>query len=185
MNNEPPPEISNEDLRRWVDRVGDATIPLFAGFGFATLIVVNEDAGKFRWPGLTILVLTIASVSLILSVQGTHQARMYLPMLADFQAQREIGSPANFEDKKSDEYKRARRAGQGTRLAYHVGVVSLLAGLALALAPPNGTGIDYALRWSASAVAFSAFLLEFRSTARQWVPRRHGSQHDQPLGPPS
>lgn len=190
MNNRSAPSVSNEDLRRWIDRVGDATIPLFAGFGFATLIVVCEDSSKFRWPALTIFVLTIASVSLIVSVQGRHQARMYLPTLEDFQAQRESkGPPANWENEKSYEYKRARLSGQGTRLTYHAGIVSLLAGLALALAPPGGTAIDYALRWSSSAIAFAACLLEFGSTLRQWVPelrqwvpRRYRDQHGQPPG---
>jgi peptidoglycan/LPS O-acetylase OafA/YrhL len=183
MNNRPAPAISNEDLRRWIDRIGDATIPLFAGFGFATLIVVCADASKFRWPALTIFVLTIASVFLIMSVQGTHQARMYLPTLEDFQAQRESkGPPANWEDENSHEYKRARSWGQGTRLAYHAGIVALLAGLALALAPPGGTDTDYILRWSASAIAFFACLGEFRSIVLQWIPRRHRGQHDQSPG---
>jgi hypothetical protein len=182
MNSRSAPAISNEDLRRWIDRAGDATIPLFAGFGFATLIVVCEDASKFRWPALTIFVLTIASVSLIMSVQGSHQARMYLPTREDFQAQRESNRE---EDKNSHEYKRARSWGQGTRLMYHVGIVSLLAGLALALGPPSGTGADYALRWSASGIAFFACLAEFGSTVRQWIPRRHRGQHDESPGPPS
>jgi hypothetical protein len=180
MNNRSPLGISNEDLRRWIDRVGDATIPLFAGFSFATLIVVCQDSSKFRWPSLTIFVLTIASVSLIGSVQGRHQARMYLPTLEDFRVQRESkGSPAKWEDESSDEYKRARLSGQLTRLTYHVGIVSLLAGLGLALAPPGGMATDYVLRWSASPIAFFACLLEFGGTARQWVPRHHHDQHDQ------
>ncbi len=174
MNNRSAPGISNEDLRRWVDRAGDATIPLFAAFGFATLILVCSDVSKFRWPGLTILVLTIASVSLIMSVQGTHQARMYLPTLEDFRAQRgSEGSPANRENENCHEYKRARFWGGGTRLTYHAGIVSLLAGLALALAPPGGKGIEYVLRWSASAIAFFVCLLEFGLVLREWVPRRH------------
>jgi hypothetical protein len=173
MNNRSAPAISNEDLRRWIDRVGDATIPLFAGFGFATLIVVCADASKFRWPALTILVFTIASVSLILSVQGRHQANMYLPMPEDFQAQRKSSGPSALEDKNLHEYRRARYFGQGTRLAYHVGIVSLLAGLVLALAPPGGTGADHALRWSASAIAFFACLVEFGSFVQQWIPGLH------------
>src|SRR6266516_981368 len=193
MNNRSAPSISNEDLRRWIDRVGDATIPLFAGFSFATLIVVCQDSSKFRWPAPTIFVLTIASVFLIVSVQGRHQARMYLPMLEDFQVQRESkGHPASWENENSYEYRRARLSGQGTRLTYHVGIVSLLAGLALALAPPGGTAIGYALRWSASAIAFSACLLEFGTMLRQWiprlrqwVPRRYRDQHHQSPGSPS
>jgi len=167
-----------------VDRVGDATIPLFAGFGFATLILVSEDANKFRWSGLTILVLAIASVSLILSVQSTHQARMYLPTLEDFQAQRESGgSLPNWLNENSREYKWARLWGTVTRASYHLGMVLLLGGLALVLAPPGGKGIDYVLRWSASAIAFSACLLGFVATFSQWLPRRHRRQHDQSSKP--
>lgn len=190
MDNRSAPRISNEDLRRWIDRVGDATIPLFAGFSFATLIVVCQDSSKFRWPALTIFVLTIASVSLIGSVQGRHQARMYLPTFEDFQMQRESkGPPVNWENENSYEYKRARFSGQSTRLTYHAGIVSLLAGLALALAPPGGTALDNALRWSASAIASFACLFEFGATLRQWVPtlrqwvpQRYRDQHEQSPG---
>jgi hypothetical protein len=79
-----------------------------------------------------------------------------------------------------DRARRALAVKSCTRLAYHAGIVSLLAGLALALAPPSGMGMDYALRWSASAIAFFACLLEFRSIFRQWVPRRDRGQHNQP-----
>lgn len=181
MNSGSAPRPSNEDLRRWVDRVGDATIPLFAGFSFATLIVVTEDAGKFRWPGLTILVLAIASVSLIMAVQGTHQARMYLPELGDFQVQRGSEAPqGNGESVRPNDYRRARFWGESTRAAYHLGIVSLLAGVALALAPPGGSGMDSGLRWSASAIAFSVCLLESGVILRDpgyrlFRPRRPGT----------
>jgi hypothetical protein len=186
MKNGSAPEITNEDLRRWVDRIGDATIPLFAGFGFTTLTIVSADADKFRWPGLTILVLAITSAFLIMAVQSTHQARMYLPTLEDFQKLRESeDSPPNWANENSVEYKRARIWGTATRATYHLGIVSLLAGLGLALAPPGSKGVDYVLRWSASAIAFSVCLLEFAGTSRQWLPRRHRHQHDQSPGYPN
>ena len=182
MKNGSAPEISNEDLRRWVDRIGDATIPLFAGFGFTTLIIVSTDANKFRWPGPTILVLGITSVLLIMAVQSTHQARMRLPTLEDFQRLRETeDSPPNWADENSEKYKSARRWGTGTRATYHLGIVLLLAGLGLALAPPGG-GIDYALWWSASIIAFVGYGLELVVTFPQWLPRRHRHQYDQPPG---
>jgi hypothetical protein len=149
---------NGEDLR-WVQAVGDVTIPLFAGFSVTSVIVVSDDASNFRWPGPTILVLAIASVSLVAAVQCAYHARMYLR------------DPAQSEVSSAD---RGRRWAIGTRIFYHCGIVMLLAGLGLALAPLSGKGIDNSLRWVATFIASLAalgqvaFIFEFwRSRSRR------------------
>ncbi len=93
---------------------------------------------------------------------------MYLPRLEDFQPQGgSEGFPASRGNENSPEYKRGRFWGKSTRVTYHMGIVSLLAGLALAIAPPSGKDVDYVLRWSASAIAFSVCLLELGVILRQ------------------
>ena len=44
-------------VRTWIDSVGTVTLPLLAGFSITSVVVAADDAGNFRWPGLTILVL--------------------------------------------------------------------------------------------------------------------------------
>ena len=140
MSNGSDTRPSNEEDLRWVHAVGDVTIPLFAGFSVTSVIVVSDDAGNFRWPGPTILVLAIASVSLVAAVQCAYHARMY-------SAQPEA-SPADKEKPWSI----------GTRIFYHCGIVMLLAGLGLALAPLSDKGIAHYLRWIATCIASLAAL---------------------------
>lgn len=136
------------DLGKWVHAVGEVPIPLLAGFSVTSVLVVTNDAAKFRWPGLAILALTIASVALIASVQCAYHARLYLP------PQAEGFSSPRFSDRKGKAWAR------WTRISYHCGIVALLAGLGLALAPLSGKGMENGLRWSATVIAFSACLGE-------------------------
>jgi hypothetical protein len=130
-------------LGRWIYVVGGVTIPLLAGFSVTSVLVVTSDAAKFRWSGPAILALTIASVALIASVQCTYIARLYLP------PQAEASSNPRFSDKKG------KRWARWTQITYHCGIVALLAGLGLALAPLHAKGVENGLRWLATGLAFS------------------------------
>jgi uncharacterized membrane protein HdeD (DUF308 family) len=116
-------------LSEWVKAISEVTTPLLAGFSVTSVIAVSADSDKFRWPGQAILALTIASVALIVAVLAAYHARMYL----------------HSED--------GKLWVALTRNAYHVGVLALLAGLALVLAPLNSKGLSGNLRWSATCVA--------------------------------
>ncbi len=130
----PPNEEYN---RSWVHAVGETTIPLLAGFSVTSVIVVSDDATNFRWPGLTVLALGFASVILIAAVQSSYLARLAF-------------SSAVETSKATSGNAWAGRM----RLAYYCGIVALLAGLGLALAPLHGKGVENALRWIASIIAF-------------------------------
>jgi hypothetical protein len=130
----PPDEDYNS---RWVHAVGETTIPLLAGFSVTSVIVVSDDAANFRWPGLTVLALGFASVVLIAAVQSSYLAR--------------LAFSSEVETSKATSGK--AWAGR-MRLAYYCGIVALLAGLGLALAPLHGKSMENALRWIASIIAF-------------------------------
>jgi hypothetical protein len=53
----------------WAKSVGNVAAPLLAGFSLTSVIVVSEDAGKFRWGDAAIVSLAIAAVALIVAVQ--------------------------------------------------------------------------------------------------------------------
>ena len=108
-------------LESWVRSVGTTTLPLLAGFFTTSVVVVTDGAHHFFAPGVTILLLTTASVSLILAVQRAYHVCMFL---AD-------GSSAG--DDGANVWRLLRR----TRRAYRIGVVLFLAGLAFAVAPQN------------------------------------------------
>lgn len=56
---------SGDPSLEWRNAVGTVVAPLLAGFSFTTVVVVSASAANFRWPGLTIFVLTIAVLLLI------------------------------------------------------------------------------------------------------------------------
>jgi hypothetical protein len=140
---------SNEDVfERWTGAVGEVAAPILAGFSFTAVIIVTDDAVNFRWPGAVILTLTIATLLLILAIQGSGQARMH------------------FSSKAEEPEAAAFRADQGrkwavrSRLCHQWGLVALLAGLGSALAPLHGGGAEGNLRWCASIAAFAACVLQ-------------------------
>lgn len=150
----PGPEQSAEaELRQWIRAVGDVTTPLLAGFSVASVIVVSDDAGNFRWPGATILVLAIAAITLIAAVQCAYHTRLYLSTDPPWGA----------------------RWAKGTRIFYHGGIVALLAGLGLALAPPHGTGTEAGLRWLAMGITLFAAAGESAVIIVFWMQRRRKS----------
>jgi hypothetical protein len=151
-------------LARWVDSVGSATLPLLAGFSTASVIVVSDDAANFRWPGAAILALTIAAVVLIAAVQCAYHARIYLADKSDREhsptpAQDTDRKDANTQDERSQQdrdYQLGLAWTRWTQRAYHYGIIALLAGLALAVAPHHATGAQGSLQWFATGVAFAA-----------------------------
>lgn len=130
-----------ERFRSWIDTVGTITLPLLAGFSITFVIVVSDDAANFLLPGAAILVLAFAAVVLIIAVQCAYHARVYLV-------------------EQDPDYKRGLRWARWTRRFYDAGLLALLAGLALVVAPHSAAGIQAGLRWSAFGLAWAAFLGE-------------------------
>jgi small neutral amino acid transporter SnatA (MarC family) len=115
---------------RWAKSVGNVAAPLLAGFSLTSVIVVSEDAGKFRWADAAIVSLAIAAVALIVAVQCSKYIHR--------------------------EYDNAVRWYGWTRISYHTGIVALLLGLAFVLAPLHAAGSPDAPRWVACFLAFAA-----------------------------
>jgi hypothetical protein len=143
-----------------IDSVGGVAAPLLAGFSLASVIVISEDAGSFRWPGAAILGFTIAAVMLIGTVQCAFNARQYIWSGADVRA----WWPDMKENSEREERLRAEQDWAfgrwqtwtaWTRGTYALGILALLIALAFAL-PPHNLGTQDGLRWTASGVAFAA-----------------------------
>ena len=144
-----------------IDSIGSVASPLLAGFSLATIILVSSNAKSFRWPGAAILVLTIAAVTLIGTVQFAYNARQYLWSGADvLNWWPEMASSSELEtllrDEQAEAFHRWERWASWTRVAYSCGIIALVAGLALALPPKHGSGVQDSLRWIGAGVAFFA-----------------------------
>ena len=129
-------------VERWIDSVGTVTLPLLAGFSITSVVVVSDDAGNFRWPGLTILVLTFAALVLLGAVQSAYHARLYL-------------------SKDDPDYDKARFWVWWTRTLYDSDLLALLAGLGLVVVPVRYVGREAGFRWAAAGLALCACVVEF------------------------
>ena len=163
-----------------VDSVGTVAAPLLSGFSLASAVLVANNADDFRWPGAAMLALTIAAVTLIGAVECAFHARKYLWSEADVRAwwpEMEVGSELETL-LRAEQAKAMRRWKAWTtwmRAAYDAGILALLAGLGLTLAPQSGIGTQAGLRWTASCVAFAACAAEASLLVASCWQRAHGA----------
>jgi hypothetical protein len=140
-----------------IDSVGTVGSALLAGFSLASVIVVTSAAREFRWPGAAVLALATAAVVLIASVQFTYNTRQFLWSGADVrdwwpELLEDSELETRLREEQAESFGRWQVWAKLTRTAHGAGVLILLAGLALALPPPQG-GAQGGLRWAAFGVA--------------------------------
>jgi hypothetical protein len=130
------------------DAMSGVAAPLLAGFSIAFIGLVIGSAAAFRWPGWTLLPLTMSALLLVTCVQGGFWIRHYRPDVSvDEQHEWTLALPA---------FKRWLHL---TRWTYNAGIALLLLGLALALYP-RGTDVQAGLRRLASGLALAAATAE-------------------------
>jgi hypothetical protein len=175
-------------LQLWLDSVSSATLPVLAAFSTTSVIVVTDDLSNFRWQGATVFAFTAAAVTLIAAVQFAYHARMSLPESPG----REDGkgsrvSPRDVSQSELDTRQKSQNLDSSyilgltwtrrTRWAYDIGLLALLAGLGLAVAPYRDSGAEAAFRWLASAGAFVACALELLWTVVDPLLRTRREKH--------
>jgi hypothetical protein len=152
-------------VKLWVDSVSSATLPLLAGFSTTSVVVVADDAQNFRWSGLTVLFLAVAAVVLIAAVQFSYHARIALFEWCEREDEEErkkvLSTPSQDIRRQDADYRRGVFWAKRTRVAYDVGLLALLLGLGLAVAPYHVTGGEASARWWAASIAFLACAAEF------------------------
>lgn len=144
-----------------MDSVSSVAAPLLAGFSLASVIVVSDDAMNFRWPGAAILALAIAAVVLIGCVQCGYNARQYLwsgAEVSDWWPEMKVDTELEMllRDEQTEAFHRWEAWVRWARLTYNFGILALLAGLGLGLAPQRNRGFQNNLRWVAVSMAFAA-----------------------------
>jgi hypothetical protein len=138
--------------------------PLLGGFSVALAGVVMQADEAFRFPGVALLLLSIATVLLLLCVQCGFWARHHFAtpdqMIAwwrDYEASPQRQRMVVLEQRRSyDLYK--RWAGRARR-AYRYGILAFMAGIMVTLVP-EGTGWQPRIRWAAVAVMGAAVVAE-------------------------
>ena len=152
--------------------------PLLAGFSITFLGVVAQANDEFRWPGVCILLLALAAVCFITSVQCGFWARQYLVTpgeIAAWYPGKDLTDPALQSIRRQQpRWGLAYRIWEGrAKWAYGIGIMVLMLGVAVALVPestgsvPESTGPDRTgwlhseiWRWAAASVCFGMVVLE-------------------------
>jgi hypothetical protein len=125
-----------------------------------------------------VLALSAAAVLLLAAVQFTYNTRQFLWSgrdVRDWWPELEEGSEleTRLREEQADSFRRWETWARWTRTAHGGGVIILLAGLALALPPPRGSGTQDALRWAAFGVAAAGCAGEaVFTTAWYWIRSR-------------
>lgn len=155
-----------------LDQSGSVATPLMAGFALTMATIVIASPQPFRWSNPVLLMLTLAIVSLVMSVQAAQSTRAFLvrpdeialwwPHMTAEQRKSRISEAV--------EHHRSRhRWSLRQRWTYRVGVLALLTGLTLALVPPEpGKGDDAIswVRWGAVAVGAVGVVVELAWTGK-------------------
>jgi hypothetical protein len=144
-----------------IDSLGSVASPLLAGFSLTSVIVVSVDSDKFRWPGAVLLALTVAAVTFIGSVQCAYNSRQYLWSGAEVrdwwpEMDQDTGLERQLRGQQAEAYFLWEAWAKWTRWTFNCGILALLVGLGMGLAPKQGNGTQENLRWVALGIAFAA-----------------------------
>lgn len=169
-----------------LEQSGSVATPLLAGFGLTMATLVLTSPGTFRWSNAVLLLLTVAVVSLIMSMQSAQSSRAYLvrpdeiaawwPHMTTLQRKDRIVEAISHDRKR-------HRWSSIQRWTYRAGVLALLGGFALALVPPEpGKGDDPIswVRWAAVIAALLGLLAELVWTSRNALTDYKGTRQTKP-----
>jgi hypothetical protein len=146
--------------------------PLFAGFSAALVgLVLTAPESTIRWPSAALALHTAATIAFVVAVQCGLWARGFVVSPAAIAEWWPGTDPARLRN-----VRRLHRRGFGIwrrrfHLAYRVGIVLFLSGLAVALVPPDPIGWG---RWVAIGVAIAGLVLEFA-----WIAANEVLAHEQ------
>ncbi|WP_157430191.1 hypothetical protein [Actinomadura oligospora] len=164
-------EIEEQDQALWpkpsplgsaaaLDAMASIAAPPLAGFALATIAVVAQSAGSFRWPGLCILFCAATAAFLVMSIQYGFTARAFFYSPADIgtwwpEASDDRTRQAWLKAEHEQHHEQWRRYATRARFAYNAGVIALSLTLAVLAAPPAGAG-QASLRWVAAGLSLLA-----------------------------
>src|SRR5512146_1621368 len=121
--------------------MGSVAAPLLAGFSITVVTVVLTSSQQVRWPGIVVILATVATIALISSVQFTFWAREVAVSPDDMRRWWDDADAADGRAYRVVEMRSFqavhRRYAARARYAYDAGIVALLLALAAVLVPPG------------------------------------------------
>lgn len=144
---------------------GTVAAPLLAGFSFTLVGLVLTSPERIRWPNAALVLLTASGLGLIAAVQCAFWARRWdvtpEEMLSWWPIFEELPEAVRQEVYREQHIntKKWRRWARATQIGYNGGILSLLAGVTVLLAPPSHQPI-VSLRGLALLLALLGFAAE-------------------------
>lgn len=160
-----------------MDSTTTVAAPLLGGFSIALIGVVAQASDHFRWPGVTLLLLTLAAIAFISCVQCGFWAKQYLSRPDEVMSWFDQDGLADWEraqlKSRLSQQQSIRAHGHviwiaRTTRCYSLALIFLIAGVAVVLAPTVASpgNEESAFRWVASGVASCYLVFElFWTTA--------------------
>ncbi|MFF7054133.1 hypothetical protein ACFY94_37830 [Streptomyces griseorubiginosus] len=137
--------------------------PLFTAAALSLAGVVGGADDEFRWPGPILLILVIAALILVASIQLAYYARLHLYSYDDLVTWLGPGYVEDYETRLRSDQKRDQKIWTRYQLravhAFNVGTMLLGVGVAAALVPPV-CGEQPKWRWAAAAVVCAATVID-------------------------
>lgn len=145
--------------------------PLLAGFSLTLIGVVSQDPTNFQLPGVVLALFTVVIILLVGCLQIGFRARGHLYSYSDVESwfpadQRDKETSDDLRRQQEIDYHKWEKLHSIGRRYYNSAIVVLAIGLSVVLLPPDTyqgeslSAIEYILRYSASAAAFMAGLVE-------------------------
>jgi hypothetical protein len=140
--------------------------PLLAGFSFASIGLVATSQDKFRWPGASLLLLTIATILLVSSLQHGIICQKFFysrDELNNWWTEEEFEERLDdFSDEQKSHFRAWRKYGWRALLSYNLGIAALGAALATLLVPlPKESGVLEATKNTSAVLMSIATLITF------------------------
>ncbi len=157
-----------------IDKIGTNAAPLLAGFAFTLIGLTLDKSEVLGESDLALLLLVVASIALVSSVQFNFTARQhYFSPGEYFDLQRlasEDGIPLHVVKREARTYLiKQRRWARYSRLSYNLGITVLFFGVASTLIPIAGIEHMAPLRATAAALLVVAGLAEAALMAREGI----------------
>jgi hypothetical protein len=142
-----------------LENVGSTAAPLLAGFAFTLIGLVVQSSTALAQPSLALLLLVVAALFLIATVQLAFHARQYYLPPGDYLSLVQMTPDNGLEESDlrreySDWLIRHGKLLDWARAAYNAGIVFLLAAVTVVLIPPGRLTDVPALRVIAAACVF-------------------------------
>jgi hypothetical protein len=164
-----PPKWSKPAPLGYGSAVKSATYvasPLLAGFSAASIVLISTAQERFRWPGVTLLLLALSTILFIFSLQLGIICQKYFYSQADVEAwwARDEIKPRqeDLSDEQERDFSSWRKAAWRAMAFYNAGIVSLGASLATLLVPlPHDDVALTNTKWASVALVGLASVIAF------------------------